>query len=67
SFFFLSKGIVVFLSIILIFPSSWLIYKLYKADKRKDFKWLSSWAKIIMLLGILSIFFVDTFLGKLFS
>lgn len=41
-----------------ILPFSWLIYKLYWADKRRDFAFLSRVCKIIMLVGILSMIFV---------
>jgi 4-hydroxybenzoate polyprenyltransferase len=65
SFLFLQhKGIVIFLSFVLLFPTSWLVIRLYKADKRKDFRFLSYWTKIMMLLGLFSIFFSDTLLQK---
>ncbi|CAH0994272.1 1,4-dihydroxy-2-naphthoate octaprenyltransferase [Emticicia aquatica] len=41
-----------------ILPFSWLINKLYWADKRKDFSFLSRVCKIIMLFGIGSMIFV---------
>ncbi|MCU0436528.1 MAG: geranylgeranylglycerol-phosphate geranylgeranyltransferase [Raineya sp.] len=66
SFLFLHKGIIVFLTLILLFPTSWLVIRLYKADKRRDFKFLSSWTKIIMLLGLLSIFFSDVLVKQIF-
>ncbi|KOY86422.1 hypothetical protein AD998_09945 [bacterium 336/3] len=66
SFFFLHKGIIMFLMFILLFPTSWLIIRLYKADKRKDFKFLSNWTKIIMLLGLFSIFFSDNLVKQIF-
>ncbi len=66
SFFFLHKGIVVFLSLIIFFPIAWLLIRLYKADKRQDFRYLSRWTKFIMLLGLLSIFFSDTMLKASF-
>lgn len=65
SFFFLHKGIIMFLTLILLFPTSWLVIRLYKADKRKDYKFLSNWAKIIMLLGLLSIFFSDNLVKQI--
>jgi 4-hydroxybenzoate polyprenyltransferase len=65
SFFFLHKGIIIFLTLILLFPTSWLVIRLYKADKRKDYKFLSNWAKIIMLLGLLSIFFSDNLVKQI--
>jgi 4-hydroxybenzoate polyprenyltransferase len=39
-------------------PLLWLLYRLIKADTRKDFTWLSNFCKLIMLLGILSIAFI---------
>ena len=66
SFFFLHKGIVIFLSLIIFFPIAFFLLRLYKADKRLDFKYLSNWTKLIMFLGLLSIFFSDTML-KTFS
>lgn len=62
SFFFLHKGIVIFLSFVIFFPIAWLLIRLHRADKRKDFRYLSRWTKFIMLLGLLSIFFSDTML-----
>jgi hypothetical protein len=35
-------------------PLAWLVMQLVKADTKKDFSWLSSFCKVIMLLGILS-------------
>ncbi|GAB4124739.1 MAG: geranylgeranylglycerol-phosphate geranylgeranyltransferase [Raineya sp.] len=60
SFFFLHKGIVVFLSLIIFFPIAHFLLKLYKADKRRNFRHLSNLTKFIMFLGLLSIFFSDT-------
>jgi 4-hydroxybenzoate polyprenyltransferase len=45
--------------LIFLFPSLlMLLYKLIRADTKKDFEWLSTFCKIIMLLGILSLAFV---------
>ncbi len=41
-----------------ILPFSWFVYKLYWADKRRDFTFLSRVCKLIMLIGILSMVFV---------
>ncbi len=57
SFFFLNRGIVAFLTSIIFFPIAWLIIRLYYADRRKHFRYLSRWVKFIMLLGLVSIFF----------
>ncbi len=35
-------------------PLVWMVIRLYRADTVKEFKWLSNFCKIIMLLGILS-------------
>lgn len=35
-------------------PLTWFLFRLYLADTRKDFSWLSTFCKIIMLVGILS-------------
>jgi 4-hydroxybenzoate polyprenyltransferase len=41
-----------------ILPFLWFVYKLYWADKRRDFAFLSRICKLIMLIGILSMIFV---------
>ncbi|AFK04171.1 UbiA prenyltransferase [Emticicia oligotrophica DSM 17448] len=41
-----------------IFPFSWFVYKLYWADKRRDFTFLSKVCKIIMLIGVASMIFI---------
>jgi 4-hydroxybenzoate polyprenyltransferase len=35
-------------------PLAWLLSRLVRADTMRDFGWLSSFCKVIMLLGILS-------------
>lgn len=42
----------------LFIPLLWLLYRLIRADTIKDFAWLSSFCKVIMLLGILSMAFL---------
>lgn len=44
----------VFFISFLFIPLLWLMFRLYRADTVKDFSWLSSFCKVIMLLGILS-------------
>lgn len=39
-------------------PLIWLVYRLVVADTKKDFAWLSTFCKFIMLLGILSLIFL---------
>ncbi|PKQ70484.1 geranylgeranylglycerol-phosphate geranylgeranyltransferase [Raineya orbicola] len=57
SFFFLHDRIVVFLTSIIFLPIAWVIIRLYYADRRRHFRYLSCWVKFIMLLGLISIFF----------
>jgi 4-hydroxybenzoate polyprenyltransferase len=45
--------------IFLYVPLGLLLLRLIRADTRKDFYWLSQWCKIIMLLGILSMVFIN--------
>ena len=45
--------------IFLYVPLALLVLRLIRADTRKDFYWLSQWCKIIMLLGILSMVFIN--------
>jgi 4-hydroxybenzoate polyprenyltransferase len=40
--------------VFLFVPLLWLLYRLIRADTTRDFAWLSTFSKIIMLLGILS-------------
>ena len=44
--------------IFLFIPLLWLIFRLIRADMKKDFKRLSIFCKVIMLLGILSMAFM---------
>jgi 4-hydroxybenzoate polyprenyltransferase len=39
-------------------PLAWLLIRLIRADTVKDFSWLSSFCKVIMLLGIMSMMFI---------
>ena len=39
-------------------PLLWFLVRLISADTKKDFSWLSSFCKIILLLGILSMAFI---------
>jgi 4-hydroxybenzoate polyprenyltransferase len=39
-------------------PLLWLLYRLIRADTKKDFRWLSTFCKMIMLLGVFSMAFV---------
>ncbi|MCS6973099.1 MAG: geranylgeranylglycerol-phosphate geranylgeranyltransferase [Cyclobacteriaceae bacterium] len=44
----------IYLVMLLLIPLAWLISRLVVADTKKDFGWLSSFCKVIILLGILS-------------
>lgn len=39
-------------------PLIWLLNRLIRADTKKDFRWLSSFCKVILLLGIFSMIFI---------
>ncbi|HYC86070.1 MAG TPA: geranylgeranylglycerol-phosphate geranylgeranyltransferase [Chryseosolibacter sp.] len=56
NFFFINLP-VIYIGVFLLLPLSWLLFRLVRADTRKDFAWLSSFCKFIMLLGILSLAF----------
>jgi 4-hydroxybenzoate polyprenyltransferase len=45
---------VIYFVMLLFVPLTWLTTQLARADTKKDFGWLSSFCKVIMLLGILS-------------
>ncbi|WP_234735126.1 geranylgeranylglycerol-phosphate geranylgeranyltransferase [Tellurirhabdus bombi] len=44
--------------IILLIPITWLIYRLVMADTKRDFSYLSSLCKLIMLVGVVSMAWV---------
>jgi 4-hydroxybenzoate polyprenyltransferase len=44
----------IYLIMLLLVPLAWLASRLLAADTKKDFTWLSSFCKVIILLGILS-------------
>lgn len=43
--------------LLLFAPLVWFVVRLYLADTKKDFSWLSTFCKVIMLVGILSMVF----------
>jgi 4-hydroxybenzoate polyprenyltransferase len=45
---------ILYFVMLLFVPLAWLTTQLIRADTKKDFGWLSSFCKVIMLLGILS-------------
>jgi 4-hydroxybenzoate polyprenyltransferase len=44
----------IYFVMLLFVPLAWLVTRLVRADTKKDYGWLSSFCKVIMLLGILS-------------
>lgn len=48
----------IYMLLFVLIPSIWMIIKLARADRRKDFTYLSNLNKLIMLTGILSMLFV---------
>jgi 4-hydroxybenzoate polyprenyltransferase len=44
----------IYFIMLLFVPLAWLVFQLKRADTKRDFGWLSSFCKVIMLLGILS-------------
>lgn len=45
---------IIYFVMLLFVPLCWLVVQLNRADTKRDFGWLSSFCKVIMLLGILS-------------
>ncbi len=52
--FYLQEWIVFYFSLFVFLPTAWLTWRLVRADTRKEFGYLSTWCKIIMLSGVLS-------------
>ncbi len=44
--------------VILLVPIAWLVYRLVRADTKRDFSYLSSLCKLIMLIGVVSMAWV---------
>ncbi|WP_421828998.1 geranylgeranylglycerol-phosphate geranylgeranyltransferase [Larkinella sp.] len=44
--------------VILLVPIAWLVYRLVRADTKRDFAYLSSHCKLIMLIGVVSMAWV---------
>ncbi|MGA0557603.1 geranylgeranylglycerol-phosphate geranylgeranyltransferase [Larkinella sp. VNQ87] len=44
--------------VILLIPIAWLVYRLFRADTKRDFSYLSSLCKLIMLIGVVSMAWV---------
>jgi len=47
-----------YMLLLVLLPSVWLVIKLARSDRRRDFAYLSSLNKFIMLTGILSMLLV---------
>jgi 4-hydroxybenzoate polyprenyltransferase len=52
--FYLREWIVFYFSLFVFLPTAWLTWRLARADTRREFGYLSTWCKIIMLSGVLS-------------
>jgi 4-hydroxybenzoate polyprenyltransferase len=52
--FYLQEWIVFYFTLFVFLPTAWLTWRLARADTRKEFGYLSTWCKIIMLSGVLS-------------
>jgi 4-hydroxybenzoate polyprenyltransferase len=55
---YLDHSIVTYFCLFILIPVGWLTYKLIRADTKKDFAYLSSLCKLIMLSGVLSMIWV---------
>jgi 4-hydroxybenzoate polyprenyltransferase len=53
-----NQNLVIYFSIFILIPLSFLIYKLMVSDSSKDFRFLSKLCKVIMLLGVISMIFI---------
>ncbi len=49
----------VYMLVAVLGPSIWMVVKLVRADRKRDFTYLSNLGKIIMLTGILSMLLID--------
>jgi 4-hydroxybenzoate polyprenyltransferase len=52
--FYLREWIVFYFTLFVFLPTAWLTWRLARADTRREFGYLSTWCKIIMLSGVLS-------------
>jgi 4-hydroxybenzoate polyprenyltransferase len=55
---YLQNAVVMYFCFFILLPVGWLTYKLFRADTRKEFSYLSRFCKLIMLSGILSMILV---------
>jgi 4-hydroxybenzoate polyprenyltransferase len=55
---YLDNSIVTYFCFFILIPVGWLTFKLIRADTKKDFAYLSSLCKLIMLSGVLSMIWV---------
>ncbi len=56
--FYLQDWIIFYFSLFVFLPVAWLTWRLNRADTRREFGYLSTWCKIIMLSGVLSMVFM---------
>jgi 4-hydroxybenzoate polyprenyltransferase len=55
---YLQNAVVMYFCFFILLPVGWLTYKLFLADTKKEFSYLSRFCKLIMLSGILSMILV---------
>jgi 4-hydroxybenzoate polyprenyltransferase len=58
NYFYVKLSLIYFVMLLFV-PLVWLTRQLVYADTKKDYRWLSSFCKVIMLLGILSMTLVQ--------
>jgi 4-hydroxybenzoate polyprenyltransferase len=56
--FYLQDWIIFYFTLFVFLPVAWLTWRLNRADTRREFGYLSTWCKIIMLSGVLSMIFM---------
>ncbi|MFD1142231.1 geranylgeranylglycerol-phosphate geranylgeranyltransferase [Larkinella insperata] len=56
--YFLQNQQLFWMFVILLIPIAWLVYRLVRADTKRDFSYLSSLCKLIMLIGVASMAWV---------
>jgi 4-hydroxybenzoate polyprenyltransferase len=56
--FYLQDWIIFYFTLFVFLPVAWLTWRLNRADTRREFGYLSTWCKIIMLSGVLSMVFM---------
>jgi 4-hydroxybenzoate polyprenyltransferase len=56
--FFFARLPIYYFIVFLFLPLLWLLFTLIRADTKKDYTWLSTFCKVILMLGVLSMAFV---------